>query len=602
MRTLIIASALALAAVGTSTAPAHRAGAEPPRPLRHARQFPAAAQEVKTVKERDLSEPLRGMLPKAPNAQVQTDLETGEIRRVRGSITVTGADNPEEAAETFVRRQSALLLRRQTLLGDVAAERKVESLTGTHVIVTRRYNGLPVFDNEVAVTLNKEVDNVVTLLNNEMESITSAAAPPAAPPDPEQALAAALRSLRAENGVEDTDAQLRHSTPTLGYVVQGGRAILAWDVLVSTRTPLAVWDVMVDPSDNRILSKRNIAAYFAEGRGWIFMPNPVQSTGLFTLTDKMGGALGDADSPVLTGSRVEVALRELDGTGRLNGRFASTAPSASSMNLALEPTLNFNYTRGQANFEEVMAYYWITEAQDYRRLLLGSSTINNVQIGADVHATAENQSQYNPFSKNLEFGTGGVDDAEDAEVIIHEMGHAILDDIACGQGNIATDCRSWAEESIDSEARALAEGFSDYWAASFINQQANIAHRDWCVLWGKWGMDPPPLVGGGGPAFRRRLDNSLSLPDPWGGEEHENGQIWSGALWQIRTSIGARNTDRLILESLYRLIGGQRTFGSAANAILDTHRLLSGNTSNFASEHQLIRAVFQGRRIPIRNE
>ena len=51
----------------------------------------------------------------------------------------------------------------------------------------------------------------------------------------------------------------------------------------------------------------------------------------------------------------------------------------------------------------------------------------------------------------LRFGKGGVDDAEDAEVILHEYGHAIH----------FSQSFSFARE----EAGAISEGFGDYWAA-----------------------------------------------------------------------------------------------------------------------------------------
>src|SRR3712207_7035090 len=39
-----------------------------------------------------------------------------------------------------------------------------------------------------------------------------------------------------------------------------------------------------------------------------------------------------------------------------------------------------------------------------------------------------------PFTKNVTFGNGGVDDAEDADIILHELGHAIHDNQVPGWG------------------------------------------------------------------------------------------------------------------------------------------------------------------------
>jgi len=56
----------------------------------------------------------------------------------------------------------------------------------------------------------------------------------------------------------------------------------------------------------------------------------------------------------------------------------------------------------------------------------------------------------------LRFGKGGVDDAEDAEVILHEYGHAMLDSQSTPFGAFGASL----------EADAIHEGFGDYWAAT----------------------------------------------------------------------------------------------------------------------------------------
>jgi len=56
---------------------------------------------------------------------------------------------------------------------------------------------------------------------------------------------------------------------------------------------------------------------------------------------------------------------------------------------------------------------------------------------------------------HLAFGVGGVDGAEDADVIWHEYGHAI-------QCNLGT-----AYMFDDNETKSVAEGSSDYWALSY---------------------------------------------------------------------------------------------------------------------------------------
>ena len=47
---------------------------------------------------------------------------------------------------------------------------------------------------------------------------------------------------------------------------------------------------------------------------------------------------------------------------------------------------------------------------------------------AVADAFKDDNSFYSPATRKIKYGSGGVDDAEDADVILHEYGHAIQDD------------------------------------------------------------------------------------------------------------------------------------------------------------------------------
>jgi hypothetical protein len=111
----------------------------------------------------------------------------------------------------------------------------------------------------------------------------------------------------------------------------------------------------------------------------------------------------------------------------------------------------FRYTRHQDQFEQVMAYYWVTEAQKYIHSLgFGESRrpIDNRPQAVRINQFGQDNSVATDHPKNeLRFGKGGVDDAEDAEVILHEYGHAI----------------HFAQNFVfgSEQAGAISEGFSD---------------------------------------------------------------------------------------------------------------------------------------------
>src|SRR4029077_19070609 len=99
----------------------------------------------------------------------------------------------------------------------------------------------------------------------------------------------------------------------------------------------------------------------------VFVPNPVESLGIETLTDQK-----DADAAVPAAAYHDVTLTNLDGTGLLSGDYATVVSETG--NPARSSTNTFRYTRHQDEFEQVMAYYWVTEAQKYIRSLGFGST------------------------------------------------------------------------------------------------------------------------------------------------------------------------------------------------------------------------------------
>ena len=79
-----------------------------------------------------------------------------------------------------------------------------------------------------------------------------------------------------------------------------------------------------------------------------------------------------------------------------------------------------------------MAYFQINRAESYIQSLgFGDATANGIDDRAQVavaDAFKDDNSFYSPATRKIKYGSGGVDDAEDADVILHEYGHAIQDD------------------------------------------------------------------------------------------------------------------------------------------------------------------------------
>src|SRR3954453_12322868 len=94
------------------------------------------------------------------------------------------------------------------------------------------------------------------------------------------------------------------------------------------------------------------------GAGRVFFPNPVAYLQNQSLTDQ-----NDADYAALQPAYRTVTLTNLDGSGYLHGDWASIVSETGDP--AYSPDNSFVYGRSDDRFEQVMAYYWITEAQKY---------------------------------------------------------------------------------------------------------------------------------------------------------------------------------------------------------------------------------------------
>jgi hypothetical protein len=290
--------------------------------------------------------------------------------------------------------------------------------------------------------------------------------------------------------------------------------------------------------------------------GLVFNPNPVVTSGNLNLTDQ-----DDADYDALNNQRFSVTLTGLDGSGYLRGTWASVTTGTGT--LAYETDCTYDYTRHDDRFEQVMAYYWVTESQLYLRSLGFGVSAGWPAINADQQAVRIDQwGQDNSFATDhpkdeMRFGKGGVDDAEDAEVILHELGHQI---------HFSQSATFFASN----EAGSISEGFGDYWAADVSEWVAGHQPDPACIAeWDSVSYTVGPVH------CLRRLDSTRMYPSGLTGEVHRDGTIWSHALWNLRGAIGATHADTAILWAQFNWTG--TTMPDLANRIVDQVRARHGN-------------------------
>jgi hypothetical protein len=293
------------------------------------------------------------------------------------------------------------------------------------------------------------------------------------------------------------------------------------------------------------------------GSGMVFLPNPVVTSGSYAgLEDNK-----DADYDALNDERVSVQLTGLDGSGFLRGTWAIVVSETGDA--AYETDCTFDYTRHDDRFEQVMAYYWVTKSQEYTRGLGFTATSGLWRaINADQQRVRLNQwGVDNSFATDhpkdeMRFGKGGVDDAEDGEVILHELGHQI-------------HFSQSADFFASTEAGGISEGFGDYWAATVSEWVGGVQPDPECIAeWDSISYTAGPIH------CLRRLDRNLMYPADITGAVHRDGQIWSHALWNLRNAVGATCADTAILRAQFDWVG--TTMPDLAELIVDAVDDLAG--------------------------
>jgi len=302
------------------------------------------------------------------------------------------------------------------------------------------------------------------------------------------------------------------------------------------------------------------------GTGTVFVPSPVAdlAVGSFAVRESLTDQK-DADYPALARAYHDVSLTNLDGSGYLHGDYAYVVSETGDA--AYSPTNAFRYRRNDDRFEQVMAYLWITEAQKYiqslgfgawrRPINLEPQDVRINQLGQD------NSFETDHPKDELRFGKGGVDDAEDAEIVLHEYGHAM---------HVSQSPTFYTSV----ESGAIGEGFADYWAVTVsdvVSKKLRVRVDPDIACVGDWDATSYTSEM---PHCLRRVDEDLHYPEDLSAnrEVHHDGQIWSRALWDMRKSLGNLTADTIILEAQFDFPG--TTMADLARTTVATAQRLYG--------------------------
>lgn len=474
----------------------------------------------------------------------------GTPMSVFGALSAPRPQVTADDARSFL-ADNARLLQIADDTGDLDEVASVESPLGTHITFAQHHQGIRVYGAEVKVHFNRE---------GRIVALNSTAVPqPAVDTLPRISSKRALDvALAAASAVDRTDSD----APDAELVIYAGAGApaLAYRVVVPTTGPTLQY--FVSAATGALMGEPTDLNRYVDGIGQVFKDNAVVATQNNDLVDGR-----DAASAVPASAYSIVTLPGLVGNNLLDGQFAS---GAATRRRATGTNNSFVFLRDTSAFSETTTYFHLDFAQRYIQSL-GFSNVNNRQQVFAVDRLKQDNAFYSLSSKEISLGTGGVDDSEDGEVIVHEYGHAVQDNQVPGFGS-------------SREGGAMGEGFGDYLAGT-VNAALAGDFQITCIA--EWDAT---FYAAGVPHCLRRLDSTKHFPEDAVNQVHADGEMWSASLFQIRTALGAARADRVIIQAHF-LLSASANFSDGSNALV-TAAIQLGFT---ATEVNTIRTILQNR-------
>lgn len=376
------------------------------------------------------------------------------------------------------------------------------SVVGKHQLFQHCYNGIPVYGSDIKLNINK--NGVLIFVSSNLENGTA------------------------------SNISFKSSQNNLVWTNKNGEYSIAYLSKVKSETGVLFEEIRNEKGE--LITSRQLDLLAKQDTlvsSKLFRPDPL------TTAQKVYGADNGLwvnnngnDYPAISAQRVNVTvpIRFDNDSFFAENKFAVIMDLESPSN---EPftskTANFDFSRNQAFFREFMVLYHIAEVQAYLKSI-GLDSLANYQIKVDPTAfQGQDQSRFafDNDDPSLYFGTGGVPDAEDADVIVHEYTHALNYSIVPNSTN-GLERLAFEEANCDFMATQYSKAISEFNWRKVFNWDGHNVYWD-----------------------GRNTDTNKKYPTNVSSDFYSTSEIWSSMLNDISLDLGREVTTKLLFGSTY---------------------------------------------------
>lgn len=226
--------------------------------------------------------------------------------------------------------------------------------------------------------------------------------------------------------------------------------------------------------------------------------------------------------PLPSSSLVEVVLNGLVGNGTLEGNHIKVKSDVGPV--LANPLNDFRIGTSDPAFAQVQGYYWIDQALGWFSNKIQFRLSRPLSLTVHLGGISRTNAMFY-YDGNVKFGEGdGIaykDIIKDPTIVMHEVGHAALDEVA----NLPTD----------GAGGSIGEGSSDFLSANILDnpKMASFAY----VL----------------APFKRNIENRAIAFKDFNGGLYNDSLAVSGTYWQLRNQLGPELTAVLVLSTAAKL-------------------------------------------------